>query len=127
MVAVGLTALRLGSITTDLTSIETSSDTVASANREALLLEQMVTALDDSRRSRLGLSALVGLVLALGVAGVTIVTRRSRSRIAVAYVEAVCQNLLADADVAAWSGTGGTSPTGGRWRTSSRARPTTTR
>jgi diguanylate cyclase (GGDEF)-like protein/PAS domain S-box-containing protein len=181
MVVVGLTALRLGGITTDLTSIRTSSDTVASATREALLLEQLVTALGettdgrtvavhagllqrqltvsvaafppdalparelrdvqrvlaafpwdelpaqgghddprrlvalalvadaerrvnavrveqekqfylattaaltDSRRSQLGLSALVGLVLALGVAGVTMVTRRSRSRIAVAY------------------------------------------
>ena len=181
LVAVGLSALRLGGITTDLTSIRTSSDTVASSTREALLLEQMVTALgettdgravavqagllqrqlivsiaafppdaaparelravqqvlaafpweelpvtgghDDprrlaaldlvmgaerrinavrveqekqfylattaalegSRRSQLGLSALVGLVLALGVVGVTVVTRRSRSRIATAY------------------------------------------
>ena len=181
LVAVGLSALRLGGITTDLTSIRTSSDTVASSNREALLLEQMVTALgettdgravavqagllqrqlivsiaafppdaaparelravqqvlaafpwdelpaagghDDprrlsaldlvmgaerrinavrveqekqfylattaalegSRRSQLGLSALVGLVLALGVVGVTVVTRRSRSRITTAY------------------------------------------
>jgi diguanylate cyclase (GGDEF)-like protein/PAS domain S-box-containing protein len=181
VVAVGVGALRLGGLTTDLTSIRTRSDTVASANRDALLLEQMVTALgettngpavavqagllrrqlivsvaafpsdgaparelqdvqqtlaafpwdalpargghddprrlsalelitgaerrinavrveqekqfylattaalDGSRRSQLGLAALVGLVLALGVAGVTVVTRRSRSRIAVAY------------------------------------------
>jgi diguanylate cyclase (GGDEF)-like protein/PAS domain S-box-containing protein len=181
VVAVGLSALRLGGITTDLTSIRTSSDTVASSDREALLLEQMVTALGEttdgravavqagllqrqlfvsiaafppdaaaarelraiqqalaafpwdalprtgghvdprrrsaldlvigaerrinavrveqekqfylattaalegSRRSQLGLSALVGLVLALGVVGVTVVTRRSRSRIATAY------------------------------------------
>jgi diguanylate cyclase (GGDEF)-like protein/PAS domain S-box-containing protein len=42
-------------------------------------------ALEGSRRSQLGLSALVGLVLALGVAGVTLVTSRSRSRIARAY------------------------------------------
>jgi PAS domain-containing protein len=42
-------------------------------------------ALEGSRRSQLGLSALVGLVLALGVAGVTLVTSRSRSRIATAY------------------------------------------
>jgi hypothetical protein len=35
-------------------------------------------ALEGSRRSQLGLSALVGLVLALGVVGVTVVTRRSR-------------------------------------------------
>jgi len=191
LVAVGLSALRLGGITTDPTSIRTSSDTVASSNREALRLEQMVTALGDttdgravavqagllqrqlivsaaafppdaaparelrdvqqvlaafpwdglpatgghddprrlsalglvigaerridavrveqekqfylattaalegSRRSQLGLSALVGLVLALGVAVVTVVTSRSRSRIATAY-DALHRVLLLD-------------------------------
>ena len=52
LVAVGLSALRLGGITTDLTSIRTSSDTVASSNREALLLEQMVTALGETTDGR---------------------------------------------------------------------------
>ena len=52
-------------------------------------------ALEGSRRSQLGLSALVGLVLALGVAGVTVVTSRSRSRIATAY-DALHRVLLLD-------------------------------